>query len=85
MLKNLCWFVLFVFTLSSSPIKTEVLVDFDTFKVLSSKNIDERIYPASLTKIMLLLITFKKIEEGKLHLYDKIKISNNANRKPPSK
>ena len=85
MLKNLCLFSLLLGVLSSSPIKTEVLVDFDTFKVLSSKNIDERIYPASLTKIMLLLITFKKIEEGKLHLYDKIKISNNANRKPPSK
>lgn len=69
----------------AKPIKTEVLVDFDNFKVVSSKNIDEKIYPASLTKIMLLLIAFKKIEEGELRLYDKIKISPNANRKPPSK
>ena len=63
----------------------EVLVNFENGKVLHSKNIDERIYPASLTKMMLLLIVFKQIEMGKLSLNDKLVISKHANNKPPSR
>lgn len=82
--KFLLFFSVFIF-FSDARRDAYALIDYKTCKVLESKNIDEKIYPASLTKLMLLIITFKQIDEGKLSINDRIVISKKANGKPPSK
>mgnify|MGYP000011430548 CR=1 FL=1 len=65
--------------------KSYVVMDAYTGRILFSKNINKHVYPASLTKMMTILITFEHIEKGKLRWKDKVKISRNASRKEPSK
>lgn len=49
-----------------------VLVEAKTGAVIYEKNADEVRSPASITKIMTLLLTFEAIEEGKIHLEDEV-------------
>lgn len=58
--------------------KAAVLMDASTGKVLFSKNEHERLYPASVTKIMPLLLVMEAIDSGKLSLQDKITASASA-------
>jgi D-alanyl-D-alanine carboxypeptidase (penicillin-binding protein 5/6) len=55
-----------------------ILVDFDTGDVLTEKNVDQRVPPASLTKIMTSYIAAREIESGRIHLTDDVPISVNA-------
>ncbi len=55
-----------------------ILVDFDTGDVLASKNADQRVPPASLTKIMTSYIAAREIESGRIHLTDDVPVSVNA-------
>ena len=55
-----------------------ILVDFDTGDVLAEKNIDQRVPPASLTKIMTSYIAAREIESGRIHLTDDVPVSVNA-------
>ncbi|HEY8362958.1 MAG TPA: D-alanyl-D-alanine carboxypeptidase family protein [Tissierellaceae bacterium] len=55
-----------------------ILIDAGTGTVLYEKNPHERMEPASITKIMTLLIAFEAIEQGKVKLTDKVKISERA-------
>lgn len=55
-----------------------ILIEYSTGKILYSKNIDEKLAPASMTKIMTLLLIMEAIEEGKINLDDNISISTNA-------
>ncbi len=55
-----------------------LLQDFDSGTILLSKNIDERVEPASLTKLMTAYIVFEKLRAGHLHLTDMINISEKA-------
>jgi D-alanyl-D-alanine carboxypeptidase (penicillin-binding protein 5/6) len=48
--------------------KSYVLYDYTSNQVLVSKNGDERVEPASLTKLMTAYITFSAIKQGKLSL-----------------
>ena len=48
--------------------KAALLVDGDTGEVLYQYNADERLYPASLTKIMTALLVFESIDAGVLSL-----------------
>ena len=58
--------------------KSAVLLDAASGKILFEKNKDERLAPASITKIMTLLLTMEALESGKIHLDDQVTISENA-------
>ncbi|MBU6235390.1 MAG: D-alanyl-D-alanine carboxypeptidase [Alphaproteobacteria bacterium] len=62
-----------------------IVVDVQTGEVLMAKYADSIRYPASLTKIMTLYMTFDAIEHGKLSLNDRITISSHASKMSPSK
>lgn len=55
-----------------------ILIEYSTGKILYSKKIDEKLAPASMTKIMTLLLIMEAVEEGKINLDDNIPISPNA-------
>lgn len=55
-----------------------ILIEYSTGKILYSKKIDEKLAPASMTKIMTLLLIMEAVEEGKINLDDNISISSNA-------
>lgn len=55
-----------------------ILIEYSTGKILYSKKIDEKLAPASMTKIMTLLLIMEEVEEGKINLDDNISISTNA-------
>ena len=58
--------------------KGYLLVDFHSGKVLSEMNSEERLEPASLTKMMTSYIIGQELKSGNLHLTDKVTISNTA-------
>ena len=58
--------------------KSGVLIEESTGKVLYEKNSNERLAPASMTKIMTMLLIMEALEEGKISLDDKVYVSNNA-------
>lgn len=55
-----------------------ILVDADTGTVLFEKNPHEKLEPASITKIMTLLISLEAVESGKFKLTDVVKVSERA-------
>lgn len=58
--------------------KAYVLKDFTSNVVIASHNSDQRVEPASLTKIMTAYLTFKAINEGKLSLKQNLPVSDAA-------
>ena len=58
--------------------KACVLMDATGGKVLLEKNSHEKLYPASVTKIMALLLVAEAVDSGKLKLTDTITASTNA-------
>lgn len=58
--------------------KSAVLMDASTGEVLFSLNENEKAYPASVTKIMPLLLFMEAIDSGKMSLTDMVTASNNA-------
>lgn len=67
---------------SSLPVeikaKSAVLMDASTGKVLMKFNENERVYPASVTKIMPLLLITEAVDEGKIALSDVVTVSGSA-------
>lgn len=61
------------------------VVDGKTGNVLFSRNADARRYPASLTKMMTLYLLFEDLEQGKVRLHTRLRVSANAAAQPPSK
>ena len=59
-------------------VKSAVLMDAKTGTVLYSKNMNESLPPASVTKIMTLLLVFEEIESNKIKYDDVIEISEYA-------
>lgn len=55
-----------------------ILVEQKTGQVLYSHNIHEKLRPASVTKVMSILIIMEQIESGKLQLSDQIPCSEKA-------
>ncbi|MGN1063208.1 MAG: D-alanyl-D-alanine carboxypeptidase [Alphaproteobacteria bacterium] len=53
--------------------------------ILASRNANEQKYPASLTKVMTLYLTFEAIDNGLLKMDDKLPISVHAAKQPKSK
>ncbi len=62
-----------------------IIVDAATGSVLSEKNASKPLHPASLTKVMTLLLLFDALENGNVRLSDRIYISDHAAAQQPSK
>ncbi|MGH8558203.1 MAG: D-alanyl-D-alanine carboxypeptidase family protein [Methylococcales bacterium] len=58
--------------------KAYMLVDFNSGKVLAEHNADEKLAPASLTKIMTVYVAFHEIKNGNLALNDQVTVSKKA-------
>ncbi|ROR22343.1 D-alanyl-D-alanine carboxypeptidase (penicillin-binding protein 5/6) [Mobilisporobacter senegalensis] len=55
-----------------------VLIEGSTGEILYEKNKDEQLRPASITKIMTLLLIYEALEEGKISLTDEVSVSEHA-------
>ena len=62
-----------------------LLVEHDSGEILAESNADERLEPASLTKIMTAYVVFRELAEGNLSLDDEVLISEKAWRTGGSK
>ena len=58
--------------------KSAILVDVSTGKVLAAMNEHERLYPASVTKIMTLLLVMEAVDSGNVKLDDTVVVSGTA-------
>ena len=65
-------------TLGEMPCRSAILMDAKTGEVLFEQNPDEALPPASVTKIMTLLLVMEAIDGGKLSLEDTVSVSANA-------
>lgn len=65
--------------------KQAVLLDFETGVELYSKNADEMMPPASMTKMMTVYLLFERLAEGRLSLDDELLVSRKAWKKGGSK
>jgi D-alanyl-D-alanine carboxypeptidase (penicillin-binding protein 5/6) len=83
----LCLLVVTFFFLSSELIaaprvklraKAAILMNMDSGNIHFAKNPNKPMQPASLTKILSLYLVYEAINEGKIHLSDRVKISTNA-------
>lgn len=61
------------------------VMEASTGTVLSAKNADAKRYPASLTKLMTLYLTFEALDDGTLSKNQRLSISSNAQYQAPSK
>ncbi len=61
------------------------LMDFDSGQILTEKNADDRLAPASLTKIMSTYVIFQELQAGQLTLDESVIISKKAWKTPGSK
>jgi D-alanyl-D-alanine carboxypeptidase (penicillin-binding protein 5/6) len=55
-----------------------ILIDNDSGKLLAAKNENERLDPASITKLMTAYVTFRAIDSGQLSLDDQVLVSEKA-------
>jgi D-alanyl-D-alanine carboxypeptidase (penicillin-binding protein 5/6) len=82
----LCGLVAVVTALAATPIPTPpavparayLLEDYQTSRVLASDHADDRMEPASLTKLMTAYIVFTELHGGRLKLTDPVTISEHA-------
>lgn len=58
--------------------KSALLMEYETGKVLYEQNADERLPPASITKIMTLLLVMEALDEGKITLTETVTTSETA-------
>lgn len=62
-----------------------IVIDYDSGAVLHERHADSKRHPASITKAMTLMLLFDAINDGRVGLRDKIKISRHAASMVPSK
>jgi D-alanyl-D-alanine carboxypeptidase (penicillin-binding protein 5/6) len=55
-----------------------ILIDFNSHRILAKKNPDERVEPASITKLMTSYVVFKELAAGNIKLDDKVPVSEKA-------
>nr|WP_308860261.1 D-alanyl-D-alanine carboxypeptidase family protein [Paenibacillus radicibacter] len=66
-------------TLDLAPnARSAVLMDADTGTIMFEKNKDEQLAPASVTKIMTMLLVMESIDSGKISMNDKVRTSEYA-------
>ena len=61
------------------------VMDMETGRVLHAVNANTRNYPASLTKMMTLYMTFEALEENRLRLHERLPVSRRAAGMTPTK
>jgi len=69
----------------NKPVYAAIAVDAEDGKVLYQQNANTITPPASLTKIMTLLMLFDSLEQGKIRLTDMIPVSKHAASQQPGK
>ena len=62
-----------------------IVMDAETGTVLHAANADTRNYPASLTKMMTLYMTFEALDQGRLTLHQRLPVSPRAQGMTPTK
>ena len=77
--------LLFASFANAANYRAAMVADMDSGRVLYSENATDLNYPASLTKIMTLYLTFDALEHGRLHLDDYLIVSNAAANAEPVK
>ena len=60
--------------------KSSILIEASTGEIIHSKNENEKLAPASMTKIMSLILIMEEIEKGNLKLDEIITVSENASK-----
>lgn len=68
-----------------NPNYASIVMDAETGAILRESNADKRLHPASLTKMMTLMLTFEALDAGKIGLHDRVPISKRAAAAVPSK
>ena len=58
--------------------RTAILQDYLSGEILYEKNPDQKIYPASMTKIMTSIVAFDLLKSGEITLDEKYFVSENA-------
>ncbi len=66
------------FDADSISAKSAVLIEANTGEILFEKNSEEALPPASVTKVMTLLLVCEALENGQYKLTDKVSVSSNA-------
>jgi D-alanyl-D-alanine carboxypeptidase len=69
----------------NGPVFEWILLDAETGQVLSEHDADVATYPASLTKMMTLYLTFDQLNQGKIRLDQPFAVSEEAASRAPSK
>ena len=82
---SLCLWVFSIPVLAAEKRYASIVVDADTLEIVHARQIDELRYPASLTKVMTLYLTFDALNAGTLKLKEPIRVSKVAALTPPSK
>ncbi|MGP9664810.1 D-alanyl-D-alanine carboxypeptidase family protein [Halomonas sp. AOP22-C1-8] len=72
-------------TVQANPRYAGIVVDLDNGEVLYAENVDAPRYPASLTKMMTLYMTFEALESGTLTLNEPLAVSAQAAAMPATK
>lgn len=60
-----------------------IVVDADTLEIIHARQVDGQRYPASLTKVMTLYLTFDALNSGQLKMNETLTTSRNAASTPP--
>lgn len=60
--------------------ESAILLEVSTGKVIYEKNADKKLAPASMTKVMSMLLIMEAIDSGKLNFEDEVVISDNASK-----
>ena len=64
--------------MSKNPYTGAIVVDAATGWVLYEDNADAKAYPASITKLMVLLLILRAVEEGRLTLDDPVRVTSKS-------
>lgn len=87
--KNIIAKIFFLLLVSQTALASRhfaaVVIDADTGRVIHETEAAQRWYPASLTKVMTLYMTFAAIESGRLSLHDILTVSKHASVQPSSR
>ncbi|MBV7256818.1 D-alanyl-D-alanine carboxypeptidase [Pacificimonas sp. WHA3] len=67
------------------PKYAAIVMDMDTEEVLYAHNAEAARHPASITKVMTLMLAFEALDAGKIKMDDRIVFSKAAAAQPPSK
>ena len=86
-MKKLCFFILFfcfIFRVNAEELnlasnaKSAILLEASTGEVIFEKNSHEKLHPASMTKMMSMLLILENIEKGVVNWDDIVTVSSNA-------